>query len=125
MTNLSIYLSIYLSKSLRLVVAYNERLSELIGYISGKQQRPSQARRKAKARREQKRKYLRFKDRGEKSVICFALCLVKFITSGLQNKDHSTFACCLAQKKFKKKTNLENCVRIYKIPKKFKYLYID
>ena len=41
-------------KSLRLVVAHKERLSELIGNIRGKQQRPSQTRRKAKARREQK-----------------------------------------------------------------------
>ena len=36
-------------KSLRLVVAHKERLSELIGNIRGKQQRPSQTRRKAKA----------------------------------------------------------------------------
>ena len=43
-------------KSLRLVVALKERLSELIGNISGKQQRLSQTRRKAKARREQKLK---------------------------------------------------------------------
>ena len=43
-------------KSLRLVVAHKERLSELIGNIRGKQQRPSQTRRKAKARREQKLK---------------------------------------------------------------------
>ena len=43
-------------KYLRLVVAHKERLSELIGNIRGKQQRPSQARRKAKARREQKLK---------------------------------------------------------------------
>ena len=43
-------------KSLRLVVAHKERLSELIGNIRGKQQRPTQARRKAKARREQKLK---------------------------------------------------------------------
>ena len=43
-------------KSLRLVVAHNERLSELIGNIRGKQQRPSQTRRRAKARREQKPK---------------------------------------------------------------------
>ena len=35
--------------SLRLVVAHKERLSELIGKIRGKQQRPSQTRRKAKA----------------------------------------------------------------------------
>ena len=58
---------------------------------------------------------LRFKDRGEKSVICFALCLVSFITRRLQNNDHSTFACRLAQTNFKKKTNLENCVRLFKI----------
>ena len=43
-------------KSLRLVMAHKERLSELIGNIRGKQQRPSQTRRKAKARREQKLK---------------------------------------------------------------------
>ena len=43
-------------KFLRLVVAHKERLSELIGNIRGKQQRPSQTRRKAKARREQKLK---------------------------------------------------------------------
>ena len=43
-------------KSLRLVVAHKERLSELIGNIRGKQQRPTQTRRKAKARREQKLK---------------------------------------------------------------------
>ena len=43
-------------KSMRLVVAHKKRLSELIGNIRGKQQRPSQTRRKAKARREQKLK---------------------------------------------------------------------
>ena len=43
-------------KSLRLVVAHKERLSELIGNIRGEQQRPSQTRRKAKAKREQKLK---------------------------------------------------------------------
>ena len=43
-------------KSLRLVVAHKERLSELIGNIRGKQQRPSQTSRKAKARLEQKLK---------------------------------------------------------------------
>ena len=43
-------------KSLRLVVAHKERLSELIGNISGKQQRPSQTRRKVNARPEQKLK---------------------------------------------------------------------
>ena len=43
-------------KSMRLVVAHKERLSELIGNIRDKQQRPSQTRRKAKARREQKLK---------------------------------------------------------------------
>ena len=36
-------------------------------------------------------------------MICFALCLVSFITRGLQNNDHSTFACCLAQTNLKKK----------------------
>ena len=41
-------------KSLRLVVAHKERLSELIGNIRGEQQRTSQTRRKAKAGREQK-----------------------------------------------------------------------
>ena len=61
-------------------------------------------------------------------MICFALCLslvtrvsllvackTSFITRGLQNKDHSTFACCLAQTNFEKETNLENCVRLFKI----------
>ena len=43
-------------KSLRLVVAHRERLSELISNIRGKQQRPSQTRRQAKARSEQKLK---------------------------------------------------------------------
>ena len=43
-------------KSLRLVVAHKERLSKLIDIIRGKQQRPSQTRRKAKARHEQKLK---------------------------------------------------------------------
>ena len=43
-------------KSLRLIVAHKERLSELIGKIRGKQQGPSQTKRKAKARREQKLK---------------------------------------------------------------------
>ena len=99
-------------------MAHKERLSELIGNIRGKQQRPSQTRRKAKARREQKLKaeeVSALQRQGEKSVICFALCLVSFITRGLQNNDHITFACCLAQKNFKKKTNLENCVRLFKI----------
>ena len=36
-------------------------------------------------------------------MICFALCLVSFITRGLQNNDHSTFACFLAQKILKRK----------------------
>ena len=55
--NLKLHQSAYLElKSLRLVVAYKERLSELIGNIRGKQQRPSQTRRKAKSRREQKLK---------------------------------------------------------------------
>ena len=35
-------------------------------------------------------------------MICFALGLVSFITSGLQNNDHSIFACCLAQTNLKK-----------------------
>ena len=39
---------------------------------------------------------------------------MSFITRGLQNNDHSTFACCLAQTNFKKKTNLENCVTLFK-----------
>ena len=43
-------------KSQRLVVAHKERLSELIGNIRGKQQRPSQTRLKAKTSREQKLK---------------------------------------------------------------------
>ena len=44
-------------KSLRLVVAHKKtRLSELIGNIRSKQQRPSRTRRKAKARCEQKLK---------------------------------------------------------------------
>ena len=43
-------------KSMRLVVAHKKRLSELIDNIRGEQQRPSQTRRKAKARREQKLK---------------------------------------------------------------------
>ena len=60
-------------------------------------------------------KCLRFKDKGEKSVICFALCLVSFITRGLQNNDHSIFASCLAQTNFKKKTNLEKSVALFKI----------
>ena len=48
-------------------------------------------------------------------MICFYLCLVGFITRGLQNNDHSTFSCRLAQTKFKKRTNLENCVRLFMI----------
>ena len=83
-------------KYLRLVVAHKERLSELIGNIRGKQQRPSQTRRKAKARREQKlkaEKMTALQRQGEKSVICLSLCLVSFITRGLQNNDHSFFAC--------------------------------
>ena len=43
-------------KSLRLVVAHKERLSELVGNIRGEHQRPSHTRRKANARREQKLK---------------------------------------------------------------------
>ena len=43
-------------KSLRLVVAHRKRLSELIDSIMGKQQRPSQTRKKVKVRREQKLK---------------------------------------------------------------------
>ena len=68
--------------------------------IRGKQQRPSHTRRKAKARREQKLKVedvSALQRMGEKNLICFALCLLSFITRGLQNNDHSTFACCLAQ----------------------------
>ena len=42
-------------KSLRLVVAHKERLSELIGNIRGEHQRPSQTS-KANARREQRLK---------------------------------------------------------------------
>ena len=41
-------------KSLRLVLAYKESLSELIGNIGSKQQIPSQTRRKVKAGRDQK-----------------------------------------------------------------------
>ena len=48
-------------------------------------------------------------------MICFALCLVSFITRGLQNNDHSNFACCLAHISIKKKTSSENCVRLFKI----------
>ena len=47
-------------------------------------------------------------------MICF-LCLVKLITRGLQNNDHSTFACWLAQTNFQKKTNLDNWVELLKI----------
>ena len=47
-------------------------------------------------------------------MICFALCLVSFITRGLQNNDQNTFACCLAQTIFEK-NNLENCVKPFKI----------
>ena len=47
-------------------------------------------------------------------MICFALCLGSFITRGLQNNDHSTFACCLAQTNFKKKFNLEKFLKFFK-----------
>ena len=43
-------------KTLRLVLAQKERLSDLTGNIRGKKQRPSQTKKKAKARREQKLK---------------------------------------------------------------------
>ena len=52
-------------------------------------------------------------------MIRFALCLVIFISRGLQNNDHSIFACCLGQTKLKKKTMLENCVRLFKTFLKF------
>ena len=63
--------------SLRLVVAHIERLSELISNIRGKQQRPSQKKRKAKARSEQKLKaeeVSALQRQGKESVISFALC---------------------------------------------------
>ena len=95
-------------KSLRLVKAHKQRLSELIYNMRGKQQRTSQTRRKAKAIREHKLKAEEVSalQRQERvSVICFAFCLVSVITRSLQNNDFSTFACCLAQTNFKKKTN--------------------
>ena len=64
-------------KSLRLVVAHIERLSELIGNIRVKQQTPSQKKRKAKARSEQKLKaeeVSALQRQGKESVISFALC---------------------------------------------------
>ena len=54
-------------------------------------------------------KSLRFKDKGEESVICFAFCFVSFITRVLQNIDHGTAG------QLKKKTNLEICVTLFRI----------
>ena len=50
----------------------------------------------------------------EKSVICFALCLVSLITRGLQNNVHSNFACCLTQTIFKRITKMEKGVTLFK-----------